>query len=573
MTSARPASDLRRTLQRIDGRGYKAYKDIQGRYQFDGYELAIDHVQGDPFAEPSRVRLFVPASTADFPASLYTSRPRAIGLADYLTRAVARAIRQLGSRVYGSGKSGLILIDEPGQEILERTSALIHSGDVEVRLKVGLPARGRTVLGRAAVQIFFEQIPELVERALRYRAHSPATLERHVAASEDQDALRAQLSDLGLVAFVANGSLLPRRSGVDDRPLAKEQAVLFQSPASLEVEVELPNAGRVRGMGIPRGVTLIVGGGYHGKSTLLKALERGVYNHIPSDGRELVVTDATAVKIRAEDGRRIEKVNISPFISNLPFGKDTTRFSTDDASGSTSQSANIIEALEMGARLLLMDEDTCATNFMIRDHRMQELVAKEKEPITPYLDKVRQLYEELGVSTILVIGGSGDYFDVADRVIMMDEYRPRDVTAQARAIAEKYRAERKPEGGERFGEVTPRRPLPESLDPSKGRRDVKLKTRDLDELQFGLHEIDLSAVEQLVSRSQTRAIGHALVRLKQRYLDGQRTLREAVEALERDLDAHGLDVLTPSPLGDLARPRRFEIAAALNRLRTLRVRV
>ena len=573
MTSVRPASDLRRILQRIDGRGYKAYKDIQGRYDFDDYELVIDHVQGDPFADPSRVRLLVPKETAGFPQELYRNRSRTIALADFLTRAVAAALRQRERRWQGSGKSGLILIDAPGQEILERTSVLIHNGDVEVRLKVGLPARGRTVLGRQAIDIFFEDLPALLEKALRARAHSPAVLRRHVEANEDQDALRGQLSDLGLVAFVANGSLLPRRSGVDDRPLPAEQAILFEAPPSLEVEITLPNRGRVRGLGIPKGVTLIVGGGYHGKSTLLKALERGVYNHIPGDGRELVVTESTAVKIRAEDGRRIEKVNISPFISNLPFGKDTTRFSTDDASGSTSQAANIIEALEVGTHLLLMDEDTCATNFMIRDHRMQELVAKEKEPITPFLDKVRQLYEELGVSTILVIGGSGDYFDVADTVIMMDEYRPRDVTARAKAIAEKYRAERKPEGGDHFGEVTPRRPLPESLDPSKGRRDVKLKARDVDEIQFGLHEIDLSAVEQIVSRSQTRAIGHALVRLKHRHLDGRTTLRQAVEALERELDAHGLDVLTPSPFGDLARPRRFEIAAALNRLRTLRVAV
>ncbi len=573
MTSARPAADLRRTLQRIDGRGYKAYKEIQGRYDFDDYELVIDHVQGDPFADPSRVRLLIPKDTAGFPEELYANRSRAVGLADFLTRAAAAVLRQRERRWQGSGKSGLILIDVPGQEILERTSVLIHEGDVEVRLRVGLPARGRTVLGRQAIQIFFEDLPDLVDRALRARSHAPSVVRRHVEVNEDQDTLRSRLASLGLVAFVANGSLLPRRSGVDDRPLPQEQAVLFQSPPSLEVELQLPNAGRVRGMGIPRGVTLIVGGGYHGKSTLLKALERGVYNHVPGDGRELVVTVDTAVKIRAEDGRRIEKVNISPFISNLPFGKDTTRFSTDDASGSTSQAANIIEALEIGAQLLLMDEDTCATNFMIRDHRMQELVAKEKEPITPFLDKVRQLYEELGVSTILVIGGSGDYFDVADTVIMMDEYRPRDVTAQARAIAEKYRAERKPEGGDRFGDLTPRRPLPESLDPSKGKRDVKLKARDVDEIQFGLHEIDLSAVEQIVSRSQTRAIGHALVRLKQRHLDGRATVRQAVEALERELDERGLDVLTPSPFGDLARPRRFEIAAALNRLRTLRVAV
>jgi predicted ABC-class ATPase len=571
MTRLRPASELRSILHRIDGLGYKAYKEIEGRYELEGFVLSIDHVQGDPFAEPSRVRLFVPERTAQFPERLWANRSCRIGLADFLTRAVAETLRRAATRVRGSGTSGLILIDAPGQEVLERTSVIVHKGDLEVRLKVGLPAAGRTVLGKAAAEILLGQLPELIERALRYRAHASSEVERHVAANEDQDFLREKLKELGLVAFVANGSLLPRRSGVDDRPMPRERAVLFQSPPSMEVEIELPHAGPVRGMGIPSGVTLIVGGGYHGKSTLLRAIERGVYNHIPGDGRELVVTDPTAVKIRAEDGRRIEKVNISPFIGRLPFGKDTRSFSTDDASGSTSQAANIIEALEVGARVLLMDEDTCATNFMIRDHRMQELVAKEKEPITPFLDKVRQLYGELGVSTILAIGGSGEYFDVADRVIMMDEYRPRDVTAQAKAIAAKYKAERKAEGGERFGEITPRRPLPESINPSKGKRDVKLKAADRDEILFGAEEIDLSAVEQIVSRSQTRAIGHALVALKTRYLNGRRTLLEALEALERDLDREGLDLLTPYPVGDLARPRRYEIAAAVNRLRTLEV--
>jgi predicted ABC-class ATPase len=326
-------------------------------------------------------------------------------------------------------------------------------------------------------------------------------------------------------------------------------------------------------MGIPRGVTLIVGGGYHGKSTLLAAIERGVYNHIPGDGREFVVTDAAAVKVRAEDGRRIAGVDISPFIANLPFGIDTRSFTTDNASGSTSQAANIIEALEAGARVLLVDEDTAATNFMIRDHRMQELIAKEHEPITPFIDKVRLLYQDYGVSTILVMGGSGDYFDVADTVIAMENYRPWDATERAKEIARKYAAERRPEGGERFGSITPRIPLPDSLDPSKGRREVSLKARGLKTILFGREEIDLSAVEQLVDDSQVRAIAQALYYAREKYMDGRRTMKEILDAVMRDIDEQGLDVLDPRRMGDYARFRRFELAAALNRLRTLRVKM
>lgn len=333
----------------------------------------------------------------------------------------------------------------------------------------------------------------------------------------------------------------------------------------------MPNKGVVTGMGIPKGVTLIVGGGYHGKSTLLDALQIGVYNHIPGDGRELVVSNPCTAKIRAEDGRRIEKVDISPFIDNLPFGQPTTAFSTEDASGSTSQAANIVEALEAGAEVLLMDEDTSATNFMIRDHRMQELVAKPKEPITPFIDKVQQLYNDYGVSTVLVIGGSGEYFDVADCVICMVEYTPYDVTEKAAVIAEKYKAERNPEGGAHFGKITERIPLVHSFDPSKGRRKVKIRSQTVKTILFGTHTIDLHAVEQLIDVGQTKAIGDAIY-YATRYMEGEYTLRDIVENVIADTAENGLSVLSPYPVGTYAAFRGLELAAAINRLRTLSVR-
>ncbi len=571
-TRIRPIEQLRAILRRIDGRGYKAYKDIQGVYQAPGFLLYIDHVQGDPFAAPSRVRAIVPHSVARFPEDLYATPIRRIALADYINRVFYNAARHVEQR-RGSGKSGLIAIDRPGQEVLPRTAVIVGDEGIEARFFVGLPAAGRRILGGEAEQILLNDVPRIVRRAMLYASLNSRNLRRHVETVEDADVLRSRLAEYGLVAFVADGAILPRRSGVDPRPLNEGHVVPFQSPPELRVEIPLPNRGSITGMGIPRGITLIVGGGYHGKSTLLNALELGVYNHIPGDGREFVVTDPGAVKIRSEDGRRVEQVNISPFINNLPFGRDTTRFSTDDASGSTSQAANIMEALEVGATLFLVDEDTAATNFMIRDHRMQELVAKEKEPITPFVDKVGQLYEELGVSTILVMGGSGDYFDVAHRVIMMDEYRPYDVTSRAKAIAEKYRAERKPEGGDHFGEITHRIPLPHSLDPSKGKREVKITARGVKTILFGRHEIDLSAVEQLVDPSQLNAIGQALYYAREKYMDGRRTLREILDAVERDIREKGLDVIDVRPMGDYAYFRRFELAAALNRLRTLKVKV
>lgn len=560
--------DLNRTLSRIDGRGYKAYKDIQGTYSFPGFTLFIDHVQGDPFASPSRLRARVPQKRAGYPIETFMPKSRAVALCSYLTERFALRAGHFSARK-GSGKSGLIQIDTPGQELLERTSMGISSEYLEARFVVGLPADGRRVKGREAIQILCHHIPAIVTEVLLYENNDKMKIEQYVKVNEDAEFLRAALSEKNLVAFITDGSILPRRSGVDDRPLQAGNIVSFQSPESLKLTFDLPNHGHVSGMGIPRGVTLIVGGGFHGKSTLLNALVLGIYNHKPGDGREFVVTDSSAVKIRAEDGRRIWGVNISPFITNLPFGQDTTFFCSDNASGSTSQAANIIEALELGSKLLLVDEDTAATNFMIRDHRMQELVNKNKEPITPFIDKVRQLYQDLGVSTILVIGGSGDYFDVADTVIAMENYAPKNVTRDAREIAIKYRAERKLEGGKDFGPITSRVPLAKSIDPSRGRREVNIKTRGLRLVQFGEEIIDLSAIEQLVDFSQTRALADALFYAREHYMDSRSTVREVLEAVTADIQRKGLDVLNRRLIGDYAIFRKFELAAALNRIRSL----
>ncbi|MGI6114305.1 MAG: ABC-ATPase domain-containing protein, partial [Mahellales bacterium] len=426
---------LRSILNRIDGRGYKAYKDIAGHYKFENFTLYIDYVQGDPFAAPSRIRIRVPHKIAGFAEDLYNNDIRKTALEDYLTRQVYKQIGMICKNNRGTGKSGRISVQRCGQEILKRTSVVIAPDFIEARLTIGLPAAGRTILARQAEEMLFDELPEIIERSIHYNNLDKHRVQNHVLVCEDQHHLRQQLEEYNLVSFIANGSILPRESGVSDKPL-RDNVKKFVSPPSLEIEISLPNRGAIRGMGIPKGVTLIVGGGYHGKSTLLRAIERGVYNHIPGDGREYIATVPSGVKVRAEDGRRIEQVDISPFISNLPNNEDTSKFSTDNASGSTSQAANIMEALEVESKLLLLDEDTSATNFMIRDARMQKLVRDDKEPITPFIDRIRQIYEKLGVSTILVLGGSGDYFDVADRVIMMDNYVPRDVTLLAKEITQ-----------------------------------------------------------------------------------------------------------------------------------------
>jgi predicted ABC-class ATPase len=569
----RSHEDLKGLLHRLDGRGYKAYKDIEGTYQFPDFTLAIDHVQGDPFAEPSRFRVILPQRVSELPATALSNKCREIALRDFLTRRFDEALKARTDSVWGSGKSGVIFVDAPGQEILERSSAFVDRENVEVRFKVGLPARGRTIMGIGARRMIVDELPEIVRSSLHYKNLDARELARHVEVSEDQDAMRASLKEMGLVAFVADGSVLPRRSGVDDRPLREGRVVAFESPTSLRVTLETPNGGPVTGMALREGVTVVVGGGFHGKSTLLRALELGVYNHVPGDGRERVVARADAFKIRAEDGRSVVNVDISPFIGDLPYGRSTREFSTENASGSTSQAANIVEALEMGSRLLLIDEDTSATNFMIRDARMQRLVAGDKEPIRPLVDLARPMYEESGISMVVVMGGSGDYLDIADTVIMMDSYYPRDATEEARSVALDLPSQREVAHSGGPGVAAGRLFDPTSLDAARGGRGrEKVAAKGLRHILFGRRDIDLSAVEQLVDQSQTRAVGDALIYLRENHMRrGSVPLAGLLDALDEALDRRGLDVLMSGRFGDRARPRRFEVAAALNRLRGVRV--
>ncbi len=590
---------LKAQIRQIDGRGYKAYKGLQGRYRFDRFELWIDHVQGDPFAEPSRIRLSVPAAIAQLPADSYGEPIRRLALQDFLCRRLALAIDTGVQGQRGSGRSGEIRIASCGQQVLARDALIVEDGRIEARLGLALPAAGRRVLARDAEAMLFAELPQLVDAGLCYQAMDQAALQAHLDAVQDQDYLRQWLAGAGLVAFVGDGARLPRRSGIDDRPLMAG-AIPFVSPPSLAVEPVLPHAGNIRGMGIPGGVTLIVGGGFHGKSTLLQALERGVYNHIPGDGRERVVTDPTAVKIRAEDGRSINRVDISGFINHLPLGKDTCYFCTDNASGSTSQAANIMEALCAGCRTLLIDEDTSATNFMIRDQRMQRLVAAEREPITPLLARIRGLFVQQGVSTLLVTGGSGAYFDVADRVILMDQYRAQDVSDQAHRLTQALpepSASFEQTGGMAENGGTFAAPLDRTAErqlkpdglllDERGR--IKMQAFGCDTLRLGDFSIDLARVEQLVEPGQLRAIGWLMTQLLQpdpRLCEHEAAKRDhsklaaplsdtlldrAKQALQ-DIERQGLDRLSPyypEPHGGLTLPRLQELYAALNRLREL----
>lgn len=559
------AEDLRDLLQKIDRRGYPAYKETAGAYRFPNYVLSIDHVQGDPFASPSKVSVIVSGEESGFLKEHYDSPWRRAALQDMLIRRFYQKADGFSFQAKGSGKSGMIAVSRPGQKILERSACQIDekSGRIVFCLEIGFPANGRTVNARELEKILFSFLPECIKASLYCRSYSPKQVSEVMHLSDDQQAIRQELKKQGLIAFVANGSILPRATGVSDKPM--RNAVKFKAPSSMEVKMQLPHAGEITGMGIKRGITLVVGGGYHGKSTLLKALEAGVYNHIAGDGREFVITDDTAVKIRAEDGRSVKKTDISMFIGTLPNGRDTKAFSTEDASGSTSQAANMIEAMEAGTEVFLIDEDTSATNFMIRDELMQRVVNRDCEPITPFIDRVEELYERFAVSTVLVAGSCGSYFHKADTVIQMNRYVPVDVTdlakkeaAQFPLLLETLKPAEKPD----FQRI-----LFTSRAGAKDR--MKIKTMGKDALSIDRETVDLRYVEQLADTEQVVMLGHILKYVLQNMAGGKKTLREIVEELFHMIGQKGMQEIYGGkylPTG-LAMPRKQEVFACLNRYR------
>lgn len=559
---------LERALVQIDGRGYASYKQLRGTYQFGTFRLAIDHIQVDPYAPPSRMRIILDSDIADLPADLTNDAIGRRAVADFLTRRLFDVVHRLVPEPSGTGNSGLVSIGEPGQEILERTSVVIFPDHIEARIDVGLPASGRRVRGREASRLLISLLPRIADASLVCANLDERALREHVVLHRNQEWLRSQLAVQGLVAFVGNGAILPRCSGDSDLPLSDTAATPFTSPDSMQVEFQLPSGQTIAGMGVPEGVTVIVGGGYHGKSTLLRAIERGVYPHIAGDGREWVITRADAVSIRAEDGRAVTGVDISPFITNLPSGIDTRRFSTTNASGSTSQAANLVEAIDAGASALLIDEDTSATNFMVRDERMRALIPASREPITPFVDRVRLLFTELGVSTLLVAGGSGAFFDVADRVIALDHYITHNVTKEARRLTSGHRETGLNAGPQVFTyERATRVPDSSSLACSGNKKPAKVRGATI---QFAGETIDLSTVSQLVDPAQTQAIAWALDRIAA-LADDRISIEGLTRAVQDRVDAEGLDWLSPfsGHPGHLARPRQYELYAALSRLRGL----
>ena len=591
MHAWQPREQLRRVLARIDGQPYAAYRDLTGAYDFGAFRLEVQHVQPDPYAPATRLSVAAPVRIAGLESADLRDTVRRVGAEDWLLRRLAAALARAADAegaahpapLSGQGPvarpsdeealpAGCLRVLVPGQQVLERSALMMRGNTLEIRLLCALPADQRRVQASRAAAALDVALPAAIGAMWPQGPGEVAELRAHLDLLEDQEVLRAQLQQRGWVAFLADGAVLPRASGVSDLPLPARQAVRLHAPEALAETVQLPHRGSVRGLAIREGLTLIVGGAYHGKSTLLRAIERGVYNHVAGDGRELCVTRADAVAVAAEDGRPVSGTDISAFVRPLPGGADTQAFRTAAASGSTSQASGLCEALEMGASCLLIDEDRSAANFMSRDARMRALVPDAEDPVVPFCDRVRWLSRARGVSTVLVVGGTGSFLDAADTVIRMRGFQPHDATAEAREVAKSIPGTAVSAGAA----PRPAGPLPalaaDALGEVHGGR-LRVRARGGRALTVGDAAVDLRALSQIVEEAQVQALADMLARAAQ-YCDGRRPIPEIVREVMADLDRLGFAAISPRMgqiSGDYARPRPLELGAAIARVPGLRL--
>ena len=557
-------------LGEIDGRDFAEYNRIIGDYDFARYILKVTRIPSEADDAGTLFVVRVPSGVAGFPPNLYTTAIRRTALEDLLVRKVAEAIARTAAYDDQGISRRRMFVATPGQKILPRSALVISEDFIEARLTVNLPARRGRILGEEARHVFFEELPAVVNAALVFCNLEETEVNQFVDLMEDADAIRQTLPTRGLVGFIGEGAFLIRQDNSDKPDYDRD--VPFIVPDELLVDMDVPNKGRIRGLGIPTGITVVLGDAYSGRTELMKALAAGIYNHVPGDGREYVISMPDTVYVAAEDRRSVQRVDISAFVRQNPAGRDVRQYTTTHADPCAAQAAAVAEAMEVGARALIFDESDSNSGFLCQDSRLQGLATGTEPRLIPLSVCARQMVDDLGIS-IVVAGASSvsEFIPFADTVLRVDDYQVVDVTREAKQLAVQP-SELKPDTQALARLVEHSRwVVPSSLDPSSGRHDAVVGAESLTKLRFGNHVIDLTAVAQLADVNQTETIGLILYYAKNRYMDEGRPIRELLDLVDRDLSTEGLECLTRELRGDLARPRRYEIAAALNRLISLRI--
>ncbi|MDR2594470.1 MAG: ABC-ATPase domain-containing protein [Fibromonadaceae bacterium] len=532
--------ELHQRLLKMHGKPYGVYKSLQGQYfNFGDFTIKFTHIQGDPHAQPSKAMLSAKMNSLGFPEDLLGTKEKEIALADFLLRQFDKTAENIS-------------IVKTHSQIMRRNSLYIENGIVRVLVSFNLPGDGRRIEGEKASELLIGILSDWVTTAMYWNNLNKEACNAHIEYFINRNFLLSQLSEKNLVAFVPNGAILPRESGVSEAPM--QNAVPFASPPELLVELNLPNGERVAGMGIPKGITVIAGGGFHGKSTLLHALEEAVYPHILGDGREYIVIDESATPIKTEEGRVVNGTDISPLVRELPLKGSTKNFCTKNASGATSQAANLLEALELGASTILIDEDASAVNFLIRDERMRKLINAESEPLIPLTDRIKD-FAKKGINFIIVAGACGDYLSLADTVIAFTEYKARCLTERAKEIDKgklivdngEVKIENRGVNTEVFqGGLKPGSALEKS---------VKVKAT-AGQISIGMLRTDLRKFPTFCHQELQRGIAEILHNFIKENSSGN--LKEALKSV--------CEKLPENETNDLALPRVMELGAAFFRI-------
>lgn len=544
---------IRSVLERINGRGYKSYKSLVGLSEVvDRVRVTVIKVQGDPFAPPSVVKLEHNTNMPDW------SLQAPVATSDCILRRLRVLLKKFSMKGVGEGNSGVLSVPKLAPIMIRRSSLeVVKTGvgraRIVARVHVGLPSRGRRVVSGAAEELLLERLPKAFTSSVSVGEDK---LRRHVETWIEQEHIRARLEDMGLVSFVGDGSILPRRCGGCWEPL--EDAVPFESPPSLRVSVDLPTGRSITGMGIRRGLTVVSGPAYHGKTTLIEAVSAGVWNHIPGDGREYVITIRESFVVMSENGRRVTCVDLTPWLSEMPGASNLSCFTTSDASGATSVAATIQESIELGARLLIIDEDNVATNIIHRDYWLEELIGRKT------LHTVADLAPGLkraGVSVIVVATGSSELLSRADHVIVMNEYKALDLTHKARQVTAKKDTS--------DGVVEYRAPRGRRMTASMRLDKAKLRGRML-EVRGADELIDLRPLVQLEEETQLKTVVEATLRILAK--GGVDTIGSECKDVEAKLARGGFrEVVGKEPGPSLSEARALDIGFLINRMPWLRV--
>lgn len=410
-------------LRDLDGKPFGQLRRLSGVHSDRDIGLVIDHVQGDPYAPASRMRLDLYPSFHPHLA-IPTDPVERLALEDLFLREFCARLPS-ESIPAGDGPGGRVRSAHPDETIRPRSASSCGRA-LSLRFSYSFPAQARRLLAEPAAAVLTNRIPALALEIAQLV--TPERVREHAAHLRRRQMIRQALDERGLCAFLPAGSITWRLPDGTPAP----GAVALQVPADLSTRLELADGTSLEGLAFPRGVTVLVGSAFHGKTTLLEALGRASCDLGPKDGLSLACAVAATEFVRVEEGRSVAATDLSPFFRRLP-GQNPSSFVSERASGATSQAANLHEALASGAKLVLIDEDASAANFLTRDPRISKLLP-DGESVIPLAHRARELAEH-GTSLVVVAGASSEWLSVADRVLVLSSFQPSDVTARAKEVA------------------------------------------------------------------------------------------------------------------------------------------